>query len=272
MQRLSIYILLLITLAPRPCPAQIKEIRLQKLLSALADKDYKVRLQAAIILGRYRERRSVPALIMRLDDKNSLVQGMSAHALGLIGDSRALAPLKKMRKDSSKIVRTRVAIALRQIKKQLRRERARKRRDRPGVIQLRLARLAANTKRGKRLLPRMRKLWIRQLSANPRLRLITNAPKKADQGSYEVTSTLTKIELKRRRRTLEMTCSISLILGDHQGKILMMTSGGATVQESATRRRRAPIRGLQESAMENAISSAYSSMLRYLQARTGGRL
>src|SRR5262245_18339719 len=54
---------------------------------------YKVRVEAALILGRLRQARSVPALIVGLNDQHPAVRASSARSLGLIGAPDARDPL-----------------------------------------------------------------------------------------------------------------------------------------------------------------------------------
>jgi hypothetical protein len=81
--------------------------RVNRLIQILqADSSYKVRMQAAITLGRLKERRAVPALIRALGDDNETVRGVTCAALAAIGDARAIPELKRRaREDSNAFVR-----------------------------------------------------------------------------------------------------------------------------------------------------------------------
>src|SRR5579871_5914778 len=76
------------------------------------DPDFKVRVTAAVVLSKLRDRRSEPALIAGLDDKNETVRGMAAAALGNLGDPAAIAPLERVQTDRSDFVRARAREAL----------------------------------------------------------------------------------------------------------------------------------------------------------------
>ncbi|HVR64845.1 MAG TPA: HEAT repeat domain-containing protein, partial [Polyangia bacterium] len=81
----------------------------------LEDTNYKVRVQAALVLGRLRDLSAVPSLTRALDDPNKTVRAIAAQALGQIADPSALDPLKALlRRESDAFVRkeTEKAVAL----------------------------------------------------------------------------------------------------------------------------------------------------------------
>jgi hypothetical protein len=60
----------------------------------LEDASYKVRLQAALLLGKLGDRGAVAPLIKALGDENRTVRGMAAQSLGRLGATEAAAPLR----------------------------------------------------------------------------------------------------------------------------------------------------------------------------------
>jgi hypothetical protein len=94
--------------APGPARGAASEAKIDELCKAvLEDGNYKVRLQAALVLGKLADPRAVPALIKALADANKTVRGIAAQALGQLGDSAAAGPLKElMRRESDPFVRT----------------------------------------------------------------------------------------------------------------------------------------------------------------------
>jgi hypothetical protein len=60
------------------------------------DPNYKVRVQAAIVLGRLADVSAVGCLVKALGDPNKTVRGIAAQALGQIGDPRAADPLRAL--------------------------------------------------------------------------------------------------------------------------------------------------------------------------------
>jgi hypothetical protein len=79
----------------------------------MQDPSYKVRVQAALVLGKLADRRAVPALIQALNDENETVRGVAATSLGRIGDkSSANALMMASTSDSSEFVRSQAKKAL----------------------------------------------------------------------------------------------------------------------------------------------------------------
>ena len=79
----------------------------------MQDPSYKVRVQAALVLGKLADRRAVPALIQALKDENETVRGVAATSLGRIGDkSSANALMVSSTSDSSEFVRSQAKKAL----------------------------------------------------------------------------------------------------------------------------------------------------------------
>jgi hypothetical protein len=82
----------------------------------MQDPSYKVRVQAALVLGKLTDKRSVPALIQALKDENESVRGVAATSLGRIGDKAAAnALLAASTGDSSEFVRSQARKALEQV-------------------------------------------------------------------------------------------------------------------------------------------------------------
>jgi hypothetical protein len=116
-----------------PSPARADQVkRLSQIL--LGDGSYRVRMQAAIVLGRLRKLRAVPALSAAMRDDNANVRKVSAAALGEIGDRSAQQPLVRALRDRNDGVKAAAAAslasigakkALPQLKQLLRRSRSR---------------------------------------------------------------------------------------------------------------------------------------------------
>ncbi len=78
----------------------------------MQDPSYKVRVQAALVLGKLNDRRAVPALMQALRDENESVRGVAATSLGRIGDRSAANALMQATNDSSEFVRAQARKAL----------------------------------------------------------------------------------------------------------------------------------------------------------------
>jgi len=233
--------------------------RLLRLIDALSDRDFKVRLQATLALGQLKDRRSVPALIRALQDDRALVRGMAALALGAIGDTRAVAPLQLRLKDTDARVRQRAKTALSQVTQSSRAARK--------PVWLRLGGMGDKTRSGGDLVPQLRRLWSDRIEQSPGLRLASQPQAAASQEVYEVSSAITELFTKAQGGLWETTCSVSLILGDRRGSILMMTSGGATVHVQSRQVRKDQQSALRVNALERAIASAHTNLLEYLARR-----
>ena len=87
--------------------------RVDDLSTALvSDTSWRVRLQAAVVLGRLHDRRGVPALLRALSDPVETVRGLAAQVLGDLGDPSARAALERSKKDPSPFVRGQALVAL----------------------------------------------------------------------------------------------------------------------------------------------------------------
>jgi hypothetical protein len=79
----------------------------------MQDASYKVRVQAALILGKLDDKRAIPALIQALHDENETVRGVAATSLGRLADkSAANALMQTSTNDSSDFVRAQAKKAL----------------------------------------------------------------------------------------------------------------------------------------------------------------
>ena len=83
------------------------DVRVDELCRAVTDdSNYKVRVQAALVLGKLGDARAVPPLIKALGDQNKSVRGIAASALGQLGDATAVDPLRDLlRHESDPFVR-----------------------------------------------------------------------------------------------------------------------------------------------------------------------
>ena len=98
-------------LAARPPAPAGKVEELCKAL--LEDANYKVRVQAALVLGRLGDTASVPSLVKALGDSNKTVRAIAAQALGQLADQGAAEPLRQlMQRETDPFVRTQAEKAL----------------------------------------------------------------------------------------------------------------------------------------------------------------
>jgi hypothetical protein len=96
--------------------ATLRADKLDDLTRALmTDPSYKVRVQAALVLGKLGDKRAVPALIQALKDANESVRGVAATSLGHLGDRSAANALLGATNDSSEFVRNQAKKALKAV-------------------------------------------------------------------------------------------------------------------------------------------------------------
>jgi hypothetical protein len=77
--------------------------------------DFRVRVSAALQLGKSLTGEAVAPLVVALDDANASVRAAAAAALKNLGDQDALEPLKEHRSDKSEAVRAQVASAIKSL-------------------------------------------------------------------------------------------------------------------------------------------------------------
>ena len=89
-------------------------VKVEDLCKAVVeDPNYKVRVQAALVLGKLGDPTAVPSLIKALADQNSTVRGIAASALGQLGDGSASDPLRDLvKRENEGFVRTQATKAL----------------------------------------------------------------------------------------------------------------------------------------------------------------
>jgi hypothetical protein len=97
-----------------------------RLVAQLEDDDHKIRLSAAINLGKLGDKRAIPALTGALSDSNDSVRGAAAASLGIVVDAstdqktrqRVLAELDRLvKRDGAELVRKQAQRAQERIRK-----------------------------------------------------------------------------------------------------------------------------------------------------------
>ncbi len=87
--------------------------RMDDLVKSLSsDPSYKVRVQAALVLGKLKDARAIPALSQALRDQDATVRGTAASALGQIGNAAARDALEGAAQDVDGFVRGQAQKAL----------------------------------------------------------------------------------------------------------------------------------------------------------------
>jgi hypothetical protein len=103
-----------VALAPPVASAAQPAVKVEDLTKALLeDANYKVRVQAALVLGRLGDHSAVPSLVKALGDANKTVRAIAAQALGQLADHDAADPLRDLlKREGDPFVRTQTEKAL----------------------------------------------------------------------------------------------------------------------------------------------------------------
>lgn len=233
--------------------------------SLLGDRSYKVRLQAAISLGRLRDGRAVPALVRALkNDRERTVRAMAAQALATIGDLDALPALTAAQDDKDKFVRTQVADAIVRLGG---RPAERGRAAPASKVLLAIGGMGDRTRRARtQLLQQMREYVRLELEATPGVAVAQNGEAKARR--FTVEGSITEISRKMLPDWVQVTLGVSLILTSHPGgAIVGMTSTTATVEHPRRGYRPDQQPRLEERALQSAVRGAHQSIVPYLRKK-----
>jgi hypothetical protein len=238
--------------------------RVDDLTNALTnDPSWRVRLQAAVVIGKLHERRAVPALIRALNDQVETVRGMAAQVLGELGDPAAHAALERAKHDTSPFVRGQALVALNKLQGGPPPQVA-SRASNSKALHVEVGGIGAKTAHAPpELTARLREFITRELEHTPGLTL-AGAP----QNGFLIDSSITQLSRRTTSDYVEISCEVSLVVGKLPSKaMVMMTSGGATVQTPRVGFRPDRERALQVDALEGAVRGAHENLLAFLKSQ-----
>ncbi len=245
--------------APDPLPALIKS--LQK------DPSYKVRLQAAMTLGRLRDERSVDPLLFTLRaDKHPGVRAMAAQALATIGDTDAMTGLEAAQNDPDRFVRAQVEKAIVHMGG---RPRSMKIAPNGPKLVLAIGEMGDRTRKARgQLLSQMRDFVRTELEATPGVAIAQKG--EVAKRRYTIDGSITEMSKRMLPDWVQVTCGVSLVLTSHPGgAIIGMTSTSATVEHPRKGYRPEQQGKLEERALQSAVRGAHQSIVPYLRKRDG---
>ena len=222
-----------------------------------------MRLQAAVVLGKLRDRRSVPSLLRALADENETVRGLSAQVLGELGDASIVAALERARRsDASQFVRNRARRGAGQAA--ARRDGDARRAASGGALHVEVGGIGVKARHASpELTQRLREYIIRELSRTPGLTL-----EGKPLSGFLIDSSITNVSRRLTDQWVEITCEISFVVGRLPSKaMVMMTSGGATVQAPRMGLRPENEKALQLDALEGAVQGAHENLLAFLKTQ-----
>lgn len=217
------------------------------------DPSVRVRAQAAAVLAKLHDERAVSALVGALSDDSELVRALAAEALADFGGPAVTAALERASLDPSELVRRRAVTALA------------RRQPAPGVpagvLHVAVGGIGNHTDASPALTRRLRGYIVRELSRTPGVSL-AGTP----QSGFLIDSAITELSRRITGPWIEISCEVSLIVGRLPSKaMLMMTSGGATVQAPRHGLRPEAEAALEASALENAVHGAHQNLLAFLK-------
>lgn len=251
-----------VTAVARPARAAA---RIEDVEDALAhDRSYKVRVDAALVLGRLRQTRSVPALIGALRDPNPAVRASAAQSLGRIGSPIAKDAVAKALVDPVPLVRHMAKEAMKQLGgadsetppppvagAPAIRARAGKK------LSFEVKPMADKTNRaGNALRSHMRDFMLEQL------RPFGDVNPAEHQGMYAVDGVIKDLSTSTRGGEVEVSCAVQLVLSRQPGGgVFLLTSGEATVQRPKRQWRPQQKPGMELEALESALRSASEDLV-----------
>jgi hypothetical protein len=243
--------------------------RIEEVEDALAhDRSYKVRVDAALVLGRLHQTRSIPALIGALKDKDAPVRASAAQALGRIGSPIAKDALVKVLADPVASVRRSAKEALHALGGE---DEARPDDTPPAPTP---GAPAIRPRAGRKLSFEVKSMGDQTNNAGPALRshmrdfILAQLRPYGDvsppehQGMYAVDGVIKDLRTSHRGADVEVNCAVQLVLSRQPGGgVFLLTSGEATVQRPKRQWKPQQRPGMELEALENALRSASEDLL-----------
>lgn len=234
--------------------------RTDDLIKILNDPSWRVRLQAVVVLGKLRDKKAMPGLVRALSDPDENVRAVAVQALSDLGERDAIAAIERLRSDPSALVRSKVAAAVTKLQPPA-----------PSRPQNRVfIAVGSMGSKAKKTPPemtnRLKELITRELEKSPGVTL-----EGKPLTGFSIDSSITVMNRQVTPQWIEYTCEISLIVGRLPEKsMVMMTSGGATVQVPRVGMKPEVEAGMQYDALEGAVKGAHQNLLAFIKAQNGG--
>jgi hypothetical protein len=228
----------------------------------VSDPSWRVRLQAVVVLGKIGDRRAVPSLIQAISDSNETVRGLAAQVLGDLGGEDAQPALARAASaDSSGFVREKALASLRKLRPES---------SSPGggggsgTLHIEIGGIgskAPNTP--PELMRNLRELLTQELGHTPGVSL-----EGGGRTGFVVDTSITSLTKHVSGPVVEISCEVAFTVGKLPSKaIVMMTSGGATVQASKASFRPAYEVSLQKDALAGAVKGAHENLVSFLRTQ-----
>jgi hypothetical protein len=229
------------------------------------DSSYKVRLQAALLLGKLGDRAAAPALSEALGDENRMVRAMAAKSLGDLGASEATPALKTLlQKEKDAFVRAQVEKALASL--------------RPGPsggkakIYLTFGPFTGGTRVEVLLLDVLRAALRRELAklGGVTFSLETGEEKsfgKSGRLGFLIDGNVTRLDDGLVAGAVEINCDVKVMVARWPSKsIILWTSAGAAVQGGAREQEKASAR---RDCLEASAGQLGEDLAKFFQSQGG---
>jgi hypothetical protein len=203
--------------------------------AVVSDHSEKVRVQAALVLGRVGDDRAVPFLIRALSDPSTLVRAMAAKSLGHIADGDSRPSLEVATRDPSPMVRRHAAAALQTLA------------ERQATSGITVQSMGDKTRKASgELRQRMRDFVAAEVRGFGKL----------GAGGYTVDGAIKVLSISNQSDPVEVKCGVELVLSTAGQSIVMMTSGEAIVQRQRRHFRLGMQPAMEIEALQHAVRGA----------------
>lgn len=251
--------------------AQDRE-RVRQLVSLIGNRDFRVRVQACLSLGRVGGPQARSPLERALRDQQPAVRAAAAASLARLGDRAALPALRRAQADTAPVVRQQIEQAIHALART------------DSEVDWRAVRVAigvgamANRSavRGDELRQRFRELVFAELRAAGSVAVVPDQPApdlvaqitRRRLTRYFVEGTVARVTRNLNTNgTVSVRAEISLmILSDPGRDLRMILSGAAAAEQSRDTFNPTAERQMQDRALEGAVRGAFTRLLRTLSA------
>lgn len=228
--------------------------------------DFRVRLQAALELGKTKDIKARLPLENALDDNNAAVRAAAAAALRVLGDDRSIVALTKHQKDQSAAVRTQIESTINALKEAAANAKARK----PQVL-VQIGKIRNGTKvRTKSVEADMARASREKLQHLPGVAVLEegSATKDKKLAFVMLTGNVKNLEQTRQGDAIVYSASVEFVLHKMPGQTIKgVLSGSAKAEGSAAQAAdQEAMDDLRRMALEAAIESAIRRAPPALQA------
>jgi HEAT repeats len=225
------------------------------------DPSYRIRVDAALVLGRLQQTRSMPALIRALGDAHPAVRATAAQALGRIGDPAAGDALARAEHDGSPMVRRMAAEARRTLKPPVARAVEVRDGHRPRPAFEVKAMGDRSHRAGPALRAHMRDVLTNELRPVGDIAVSGAAP----STGFVIDGVIKNLSFATRRDQVEVTCAVQLVISKQPtGGVILLTSGEAVVQKPRRHFKSRNRSSMEVEALEHAVRGASEDLRRHL--------